>query len=82
MLYGAVLFQLTNSSFDDCENVCTHFIIIIKSEVWITSHYLLLGYATMVCVAYVLLCFYIFIKHGKCLHRFAPTVLPEAMICY
>ena len=39
-IYGVVLFQLTNFSFDDCENIFTssYFIIIFKMEIWIVGH--------------------------------------------
>ena len=44
-IYGAVLFRITNFSFDDCENIFTssYFMIIFKTEIWIVGHCLGLG---------------------------------------
>ena len=49
--YGVVCFQLTHSSFNDCEKInVLHLIIIIKLEIWVNNYCLGLGHETMVCV--------------------------------
>ena len=37
-IYGAVCYQQTQLSCDDCENYALHLFVIIKSEVWIIRH--------------------------------------------
>ena len=57
---GAVCFQFTHSSCDDWDNIyILCLIIIIKSEVWTTTHYLGLGHETMVCAV----CLFMFPRH-------------------
>ena len=51
-LYGAVYFRLTHYPFGDCWNVI-HIVIIIKSELWIFSHCLVLGNETTLCAAWL-----------------------------
>ena len=54
---GAVYIRFTHFSYDNCENICTYLIIIIKSEVWPICHCLGLGQETMVYAA----CLFIFL---------------------
>ena len=56
-IYVAVQIQLSHFSYDDCENMCTLFIFIIKSKVWPICHYLGLGYETMICTV----CLFVFL---------------------
>ena len=51
-IYGAVCFQLTHFSFDNCDNISTYYrITIIKLEIWILSFCFVPGDETMVCSA-------------------------------
>ena len=50
---------LTHSSYDDCDNTCTYYlIIIIKLEIWPICHCSGLGHETMSCAV----CLYILIR--------------------
>ena len=48
----------TNSSCNDCENMCALFVI-IKSEVWTIEHCLRLDHETIVCAVCLLTCIYV-----------------------
>ena len=62
-IFGAVCFQFTHSRCDDCENIYIYIyilclFIIIKSEVWTSTHSLGLGHETVVCAV----CLSIFLR--------------------
>ena len=59
-IYGILFIQLTNFSYDDCENMCTYLIFIIKSEVCTICHCLGLGNETMAYSVFLYSCTYFF----------------------
>ena len=64
--YMTVCIQLTHLSYDDCENLCTYFIIVIKSEEWPICHCVGLGHEKMVCPVCLFIFFFCIITTWIC----------------